>query len=49
VLDVLDLSIYPLFVGYRPFFREGDDAKLKLVAAKTFTCGIVKLTYEPHY
>jgi dihydrofolate reductase len=50
MLDVLDLSIYPLFVGHgRPFFREGEDAKLKLVAAKTFTNGIVKLTYEPQY
>ena len=50
LLDVLDLSIYPLVVGHgTQFFREGADTKLRLVAAKTFSKGIVKLTYEPRY
>jgi dihydrofolate reductase len=50
LLDVLDLSIHPLFLGQgKLFFRQGEDAKLRLVAAKTFTNGIVKLTYEPQY
>jgi len=48
LLDVLDLSIHPLVVGQgKQFFREGENAKLRLVAAKSFSKGIVKLTYEP--
>jgi dihydrofolate reductase len=50
LLDVLDLSIHPVLVGRgRPFFREGDHARLRLLATKSFTTGIVKLTYEPQY
>ena len=50
LLDVLDLSIHPLVVGQgKQFFREGENAKLRLVAAKSFSKGIVKLTYEPQY
>ena len=49
LLDVLDLSIHPLVEGRgRLFFREGENAKLKLLATKSFS-KIVKLTYEPHY
>jgi dihydrofolate reductase len=48
LLDVFDLSIHPLVVGQgKPFFREGQHASMRLVAAKSFTKGIVKLTYEP--
>lgn len=48
LLDVLDLSIHPLVVGQgKQFFREGVSARLRLVAAKSFSKGIVKLTYEP--
>ena len=47
LLDVLELSIHPLVVGRgKQFFREGEDAKLRLVATKSFSRGIVKLTYE---
>lgn len=50
LLDVLDLSIHPLLLGQgRPFFRQGEIATLRLVAAKSFSKGIVKLTYEPQY
>jgi dihydrofolate reductase len=50
LLDVLDLSIYPLVVGQgKQFFRQGENATLRLVAAKSFSTGIVKLTYEPQY
>jgi dihydrofolate reductase len=50
LLDVLDLSIYPLVVGQgKQFFREDANAPLRLVAAKSFSKGIVKLTYEPQY
>jgi dihydrofolate reductase len=50
LLDVLDLSIYPLVVGQgKQFFREGEYTTLRLVAAKSFSKGIVKLTYEPQY
>ncbi len=48
LLDVLDLSIHPLVIGSgRQFFREGVSATLRLVATKSFSKGIVKLTYEP--
>ena len=50
LLDVLDLSIHPLVVGQgKQFFREGEHARFRLVAAKSFSKGIVKLTYEPQY
>jgi hypothetical protein len=50
LLDVLDLSIHPLFAGHgRLFFREGENARLRLIATKMFSKGIVKLTYEPQY
>jgi len=50
LLDVLDLSIHPLVLGRgKQFFREGENAKLKLVTTKSFSKGIVKLTYEPQY
>ena len=48
LIDVLDVSIYPVMAGRgRMFFREGQDGGLRLVTAKTFSKGIVKLTYEP--
>jgi dihydrofolate reductase len=46
LLDVLDLSIHPLVGGGKLLFREGQNAKLKLVATKSFS-KIVKLTNEP--
>jgi dihydrofolate reductase len=50
LLDVLDLSIHPLVLGQgKQFFREGANATLRLVAAKSFSKGLVKLTYEPQY
>jgi len=49
LLDVLDISIHPTFVGSgKLLFRDGEDANLKLVATKSFS-KIVKLTYEPQY
>jgi dihydrofolate reductase len=48
LVDVVDLSIHPLFVGKgRLLFRDGENVKLRLVSTKTFSKGIVKLTYEP--
>ena len=48
LLDVLDLEVHPLILGHgRQFFRQGESATLKLVAAKSFSTGIVRLTYEP--
>jgi dihydrofolate reductase len=50
LLDVLDLSIHPLVLGQgKQFFRQGETAALRLVATKSFTKGIVKLTYKPQY
>ena len=48
LLDVIDISIYPVVAGRgQPFLREGQNADLRLVTTKTFSKGIVKLTYEP--
>ena len=48
LIDVLDISIYPFIAGHgKLFFREGQDAGLRLVTTKVFSKGIVKLTYEP--
>jgi dihydrofolate reductase len=48
LVDVLDISIYPVLAGHgRMFMREGQEAGLRFVTAKTFSKGIVKLTYEP--
>ena len=48
LLDVIDVSIYPVVAGRgKPFLREGQNANLRLVTTKTFSKGIVKVTYEP--
>jgi dihydrofolate reductase len=47
LIDVLDVSVHPLLAGTGgQLFREGESAKLRLVASKSFS-HIVKLTYEP--
>lgn len=46
LVDVLDLSIHPVVVGQgKQFFRPGQAKSLRLVAAESFSKGIVKLTY----
>ena len=48
LVDVLDISIYPVVAGRgKLFLREDQNADLSLVTTKTFSKGIVKLTYEP--
>jgi dihydrofolate reductase len=48
LIDVLDISIYPIVVGRgKPFLRDGQNGDLRLVTTKSFSKGIVKLTYEP--
>ncbi len=48
LVDAIDLSVHPVVLGHGSlFFHEGESANLRLVAAKTFARGIVKLTYEP--
>lgn len=48
LVDVLDMSIYPVLAGRgKMFFREGQNLNLGLVTTKSFSKGIVKLTYEP--
>jgi dihydrofolate reductase len=50
LLDALDISIHPLVLGQgKHLFRQGENARLRLIAAKSFSKGIVKLTYEPQY
>jgi dihydrofolate reductase len=47
--DVIDLSVYPVLAGSgKQFFRDGQAAKLRLAAVKTFS-KIVKMTYEPQH
>ena len=44
--DVIDLSVYPVLAGRgQQFFRDGQAAKVRLDAVKTFS-KIVKMTYE---
>jgi len=46
LIDVIDIAVYPFLAGAgKQFFRQGQDAKLRLAAVKTFS-KIVKLTYE---
>jgi dihydrofolate reductase len=48
LIDVLDIAVHPVIAGRgKTFFREGLNAKLKLIAAKSYSKGRVKLTYEP--
>jgi dihydrofolate reductase len=49
LLDELGLMIHPVVVGTgRRLFKEGGDQKgLKLVDSKTFSTGVVYLTYQP--
>jgi len=50
MIDLIDLAIHPLVVGHGlPWFREGAQARLQLLAIKTFSKGIVKHTYAPQY
>jgi dihydrofolate reductase len=47
LVDVLDLSIHPVFAGGgETIFRPEQNVEMKLTATKTFSKGIVKLTYE---
>jgi dihydrofolate reductase len=47
MIDVLDLSIHPKFVGAgASLVREGLTVELKLVSTKSFS-NIVKISYEP--
>ncbi|GHO99715.1 pyrimidine reductase [Reticulibacter mediterranei] len=48
LLDAFGFLIYPLVLGQgKQLFRQGETATLKLVETKSFSKGIVKLTYEP--
>jgi hypothetical protein len=46
---IIEYTLVPVDLAGRGrmFFREGQDGGLRLVTAKTFSKGIVKLTYEP--
>jgi len=49
LIDVIDLSVHPVLAGSgKQFFRDGQTAKLRLAAVKTFS-KIVKTTYEVQY
>jgi dihydrofolate reductase len=48
LVDALALSIYPFVIGQggERIFRQGDSSALKHVATKSYSSGIVKLTYN---
>ena len=47
LIDELRLSIHPVLVGAGlPQFTNGDKTRLALVSAKTFTTGVVVLSYQ---
>jgi dihydrofolate reductase len=49
LVDVLRVSIHPVFAGYgRGLFCEGLSAKMKLVSSKTYSKGVVLVTYVTH-
>jgi dihydrofolate reductase len=46
LVDVLRVLIHPVLVGRgRPLFREGAAATLKLLGSKTYSKGVVQLSY----
>ena len=48
LVDVLRVAIHPVIVGRgRQFFREGVATKMRPVAAKAYSKGVVLLTYSP--
>ncbi len=50
LIDVLHLAVNPIIFGSgRRFFREGLNVRLKLLSAKSYSKGPVKLTYVPQY
>ena len=50
LIDVFQIGLYPVIWGHgRRFFHEGQTGRLRLIAAKTYSKGGVKLTYEPQY
>lgn len=47
LVDQFNLLVYPVILGAgKRLFREGQQAKLKLVESKTFSTGVVALTYH---
>jgi dihydrofolate reductase len=49
LLDELTLMVHPIVVGRgkRLFEEEGDHKALELVDSKTFSTGVLYLTYQP--
>ena len=48
LLDELGLLVHPVVVGRgKRLFKEGDLKRLTLVQAKTFSTGVLSLTYQP--
>jgi dihydrofolate reductase len=48
LLDELRLMVHPIVVGSgRRLFEDGDRKPLELVASRTFSTGVVDLTYRP--
>lgn len=48
LVDEYHLLVYPLVLGSgKRFFEDGSTAKLTLVKSKTFSTGVMALTYQP--
>ncbi len=50
LLDEIRLSIFPVIVGGgRLLFREGESARLRLIATEALTTGVVVMRYQPQH
>jgi dihydrofolate reductase len=48
LLDEMRLSVFPLFVGSgKLLFREGENARMRLIEATSLPTGVVVMRYEP--
>jgi dihydrofolate reductase len=49
LIDEYDLTIFPIVLGSggKRLFREGINKTLRLVESKTYSTGVVSLTYQP--
>jgi dihydrofolate reductase len=50
LLDVLILAVNPVFLGSgTQIFRDDQRARIHLIAGKSYSKGVVKLSFEPSY
>jgi len=48
LIDEYSLLVFPIVLGKgKRLFRDGIDSSLKLVESKSFSSGVIALTYQP--